>query len=514
MKTNKAAKKVILKVEGYGQIKADPGSKPFTTLRKAGFDPKRFIIGDPEEKATTITYHCTQFTAKGPEAPTADADLPEPPKMKTVYGDIEVAEGKQSDEAEAKAPMYRCPKCDGYFTSASCPKCNWVFGTANEVKDEPLTFEEPLTGARLDTHNLPKEEPFEPLRLEFSRQVFIEAMKVAMDITEKKSIMPILSHVHLKSDAPNGDYTSCTLEATDLQITWVRRIHGKGDAVNRCIPGKLLMNEIKALPDGSNVELTFSRHAVSVNGRCEILTPDAEEFPEIKIEASAERPDAVLIENLSDGLKQVFPAISTDETRYVLTAVLIDPEHGKVVGTDGFRMHLSDIKGPGPRLLVPRDAARLLTKYGNSNTVWLLDERTACFAAAGGVIAARLMDGNFPDYEGVFPKNLKTTITFNSAEFLKLLEGALAVEERVALSLDDGRLGVQSENGVGTYDWKLAAEVKNYVGPKKKFRLAFNGRFLAEALKSYPAMLTTLGAPDGYGACLINEKAIVMPIRE
>jgi DNA polymerase-3 subunit beta len=411
----------------------------------------------------------------------AETDLPEPPTMKTVYGDIE------DGEAEAAVPS---------------------------TQEEPLTFEEPLTGARLDTHNLPKEEPFEPLHLEFSRQVFIEAMKVAMDITEKKSIMPILSHVHLKSDAPNGDYTSCTLEATDLQITWVRRIHGKGDAVNRCVPGKLLMNEIKALPDGANVELTFSRHAVSVNGRCEILTPDAEEFPEIKIDASVEQPDAVLIENLSEGLKQVFPAISTDETRYVLTAVLIDPEHGKVVGTDGFRMHLSDIKGPGPRLLVPRDAVRLLTKYGNSNTVWLLDERTACFAVAGGVIAARLMDGNFPDYEGVFPKNLKTTITFNSAEFLKLLEGALAVEERVVLSLDDGHLCLQSASGVGTYDWKLAAEVKNYVGPKKKFRLVFNGRFLVEALKSYPAMLTTLGAPDGYGACLINEKAIVMPIRD
>jgi DNA polymerase-3 subunit beta len=419
----------------------------------------------------------------------AETDLPEPPKMKTVYGDIEGADDTEHFSHEAEA-------------------------AANSTQEEALTFEEPLTGARLDTHNRPKEEPFEPLHLEFSRQVFIEAMKVAMDITEKRTIMPILSHVHLKSDAPNGEYTSCTLEATDLQITWVRRIHGKGDAVNRCIPGKLLMNEIKALPDGANVELTFSRHAVSVNGRCEILTPDAEEFPEIKIDASAEQPDAVLIENLSDGLKQVFPAISTDETRYVLTAVLIDPENGKVVATDGFRMHLSDIKGPGPRLLVPRDAVKLLTKYGNSNTVWLLDERTACFAVAGGVIATRLMDGNFPDYEGVFPKNLKTTITFNSAEFLKLLEGALAVEERVVLSLDDGHLGLQSENGVGTYDWKLAAEVKNYVGPKKKFRLVFNGKFLVEALKSYPAMLTTLGAPDGYGACLINEKAIVMPIRE
>ena len=472
-------------------------------------------------------------TAKKEISVTKKAAAPAPVVEEKAAPAVETATVEKTDQAPTDAKL--CPKCNGYYPGDTCPNCSaeadlpepptmkTVYGdiedgeaeaAANATQDEPLAFEEPLTGARLDTHNLPKDEPFEPLHLEFSRQVFIEAMKVAMDITEKKSIMPILSHVHLKSDAPNGDYTSCTLEATDLQITWVRRIHGKGDAVNRCIPGKLLMNEIKALPDGSNVELTFSRHAVSVNGRCEILTPDAEEFPEIKIEASAEQPDAVLIENLSEGLKQVFPAISTDETRYVLTAVLIDPEHGKVVGTDGFRMHLSDIKGPGPRLLVPRDAARLLTKYGNSNTVWLLDERTACFAVAGGVIAARLMDGNFPDYEGVFPKNLKTTITFNSAEFLKLLEGALAVEERIVLSLDDDHLGLQSENGVGTYDWKLAAEVKNYVGPKKKFRLVFNGRFLAEALKSYPAMLTTLGAPDGYGACLINEKAIVMPIRE
>jgi DNA polymerase III sliding clamp (beta) subunit (PCNA family) len=43
--------------------------------------------------------------------------------------------------------------------------------------------------------------------------------------------------------------------------------------------------------------------------------------------------------------------------------------------------------------------------------------------------------------------------------------------------------------------------------------MVFNARFLTDAIKSYPLERVTLQAPDGYGACLINEKAIVMPIR-
>jgi DNA polymerase-3 subunit beta len=271
------------------------------------------------------------------------------------------------------------------------------------------------------------------------------------------------------------------------------------------------LKEVRALPDGARVELTFTRNAVSVNGRCNIVTAEGEEFPEIKVDP--ELQDSMPIENLSDGLKRIFPAISTDETRYVLTSALIDSERGKVVGTDGFRMHMSDIKGSGTRLLIPRDAVKLLTKHGTTDSVKVIDEKLVAFSVAGGVIATRLMEGTFPDYENVLPKPT-TTITFNSADFLKLLEGALAVDStRVVLGLDNSNLTLQSENGVGTYDWKLPAEVKNYVGPQKKFRLTFNGAFLVDALKSYPAALATLGAPDGYGACLINEKAIVMPIR-
>jgi DNA polymerase-3 subunit beta len=484
-----AVKKVILKVEGHGQIKADPGSKPFTVLRKAGFNPKLFIIGNPEETANTITYRITKYTAeKGPE-PKAP-DLPEPPKMKTVYGEIE------------GSPKL-CPKCNGYYPGEMCPKCAGEDNGMPSPEEEHLTFTDAPSGSRLDS--FPKEEPFEPLHLDLSRELLIEALKVAMDITEKKSIMPILSHVHLKSSNKTG-FTLCLIEATDLQVSWIRALHCKGDSVDRCIPAKLLMKEVKALPDGARVDLTFSRDSVSVNGRCDIITADGEEFPEIKVDPDL--VDSIPIENLSEGLKRISPAISTDETRYVLTSALIDPENGKVVGTDGFRMHLGDIKGPGPRLLIPRNAVKLLTKHGTTDAVKVIDEKLAVFSVAGGVITTRLMEGNFPNYADVLPKP-KTTITFNSADFLKLLEGALAVDStRVVLGFDNGNLTLQSENGVGTYDWRLPAE-----GPAKKFCLTFNGMFLVDALKSFPAVLATLGAPEGYGACLINEKAIVMPIR-
>ena len=463
-------RKVIVKVLGYGQIKATGGTG-LTALRSAGYDPKAWDIALVKE-----TKHARHYTATP----------------------------KESIEAKPIGPNF-CENCNGYYTGESCPKCVVDVQTREEARDEEsehLIMTDALTGAILTA---PVEEPFEPLHLTLYPNELVPALKIATDITDKRSIMPILSHIHLVA---NG--TTCILVATDLQVSWIKRLQCKGDAVGRCIPAKLLLKEIKALPDGAAVELIFTRDAVSVNGRCEILTADDAEFPEVQTEP--ELADAEAVSNMVDGLKRVSPAISTDETRYVLTSALVDTENGKVVGTDGFRMHLSDIpKGSGIHILIPRNTVMLITKHGAADSVKLLDEKHAGFSVGGGVLTTRLMEGNFPDYANVIPKSVRT-ITFNRADFGKLLEGALAMEEKVVLRFKDDRLTLQTDaGGVGTYDWQIPADLKGQDG---EIRTVFNGRFLLDALNAYPADQVTLQTPDGYGACLFNEKAIVMPIRE
>ena len=102
----------------------------------------------------------------------------------------------------------------------------------------------------------------------------------------------------------------------------------------------MLLAEVKALPEETeSVEWLFKAGTASVNGRCDITTQDADEFPEMNLPAF----EGQAIGNLAEALKAVMPAVSTDETRYALTGVYFDFASSKLVGTDGFRMHTEDI---------------------------------------------------------------------------------------------------------------------------------------------------------------------------
>jgi DNA polymerase-3 subunit beta len=486
MKKKAATKKVILKVEGNGQIKADPGSTPFTVLRKAGFNPKLWVIGDPEEKATTITYRVTE---KGPEP----EGTPEPPKMKTVYGDIE------------GSPSY-CPKCKGYYPGEACPKCASEAVDGPEASSFPPGFQaiDPLTDTILSGEKA-EGDTFEPVPVRLSLKETLAGLQIAVDITDGKGVLPILACI--KIDAKE---TETILSATNLEASWTRALTSTGGPVARCIPARLLLAEIKALPAGTvDLELLFTTHAVSVNGRCDIITQDAEEFPELD-HPSFEGSE---VGNLLEAFKRVIPAVSSDQTRYALTGVFIDFENSKVVGTDGFRMHTEDIT-PGDRsmkpAIVPLRSAKIIAKHGSTNAIRWLDEKRLSLPLGGGVFATRVIEGTYPDWKGIHPV-ASNSVTFGREEFLKIVEGANAiVDDRRVLLMINHELVIRSEGGSGSYNWHIPCDS---VLKTKKLSMVFNARFLTDAIKSYPLERVTLQAPDGYGACLINEKAIVMPIR-
>jgi DNA polymerase-3 subunit beta len=482
MKEKTAVKKVvILKVAGHGQIKADPGSKPAKVLASQGFDPKKWVIGEPEEKATTITYRVTENAAeKGAEVHAPD--LPEPPKMKTVYGDIE------------GSPKL-CPKCNGYYPGETCPKC------AAESETEHIIIVEPLTGARLDTPA--KEEPFEPVLVKLSVKEMLAALRVVVDITDQKGIMPILGSVKIASAS-----TETVISATNLERSWQRTVTSTGGDVVRCVPARVLFAEIKALPaDTVDLELLFKAHTVSVNGRCDIATQDAEEFPELNLPSG----DMFFIGNLVNALKRVMPAVSTDETRYALTGVYFDFKDSKLIGTDGHRLHIEDIELEGHVLepaIVPLASAKIIAKHGSDAVRWV-DERHLCFPLGGGVFSTRVIEGAYPDWKTVVP-NPENVITFNPDEFLKIVEGANVIDnQRIALTVN-GNLSIESEGCAGAYKWQIpcGAVLKSKLSP-----ICFNPKYLTDAIKAFPMDRVTLQAPEGYGACLLNEKAVVMPIR-
>lgn len=472
----KENKKLVLKFdEGFGSYIGEAGWTFAYAMRKAshdlGIDPRAWQEGERTETKRTVTVKVVRKTAEPEDKETGGTpDLPEPPKMKTVYGDIEGEE----------APEVPAPEDDG------------------------LVFEDALTGAVVKGDDKP-----EPVVVTLRRSEIFETLKVCLQTLG--NIAPALSHVRIEAREQE-----CLISATNLETSYCRMIPARPEAqVTALIPALLLSQEIKALPsEATDVELRITSGkgdwGVSVNGRCRIHGMDPEEFPELPTGFS----ETVKIANMKEAMGRVIVAVSKDQTRYALTGLYLDLEGGDAVGCDGFRLHHETIEAqaaPVPEILVPANAIKILLKFKGENEVRFGVPGHVAFSLSGGILTARLMDGNYPAYKDIIPKP-GTLVTFAGSEFLKLIEGATPLSENAIEISVNGDLVIKSSHGLGCYEWKIPCTRE---GGKGRLAYHFNPAFLVDAIKAFPADRITLGLPEGgaYGAVVVNDKAIIMPIR-
>lgn len=480
----KREKRIILKVGDLGTYVGEAGSTFTQAVKSAardlGLDMKHWDVSQIPIKETrgNVTYTVSR---KGQE--------PETVKITMSYGSTVIG----TDEVKMTTPY-------GFDVKKKRTKAK---------KQEPVDLRQKMADAVAALNKFKALPPAKDLILKLHRKELIDALKIVVDVANGR-ISPVLSNAFIKAQG-----TECLIAGTDLERSYYKKIGCLGDPVTVLIPAKLLFDEVKALPaDISLVELTFTDEKVKVNGRCELFTGDPEEFPEFPIDEIAQ-VEPLQVRGLVEALKHVLPAISTDETRYVLMNALVDLKQGKVVATDGFRLHIEDIvSDQDGTALIPLQTVKLLIKHKAMDAVKLAEKHMA-FSVDGGTFLSRRADGNFPDYANVIP-NHGRTVEVGATELLTALEGAQPLADGetskpVCITINSG-LEVTSARDSGAFKWEIPyhLEGKAYPSPVK---FCFNVKFLMDALKSFPADRVTLETGVDYGACLINRKAVVMPIR-
>jgi DNA polymerase-3 subunit beta len=348
--------------------------------------------------------------------------------------------------------------------------------------------------------------------VKFDREAIEDALRVASDFVDKKGRIPVLAHVKLEASKAQKE---CRITATDIETAWTATVPCSGDTITRCIPLETLYKEVKALPsDEDEVNVFFRKDTVSVNQRCEIYTMPADDFPAVPEVGGEELlVDGGLIEKLS----RVVVAASTElDNRMYLASVLLDFGGGHMVGTDGHRMHIEDMKPVegGRRLLIPRRAAALACKHGASSRI-MAGEGHVLFRLREGEMATRLVQGEYPDYLKVVPDN-PVKVQFSGAELLKVLEGALPLTNDNSVKLTiNSRITIEGSSPErGHYRWNIRCEAEGK--GKEKVVVGFKAAYLRDAIRAYTtaenrSVLMEIGEPTG--ACLINRKAVVMPMR-
>ncbi|HVN97840.1 MAG TPA: DNA polymerase III subunit beta [Syntrophorhabdaceae bacterium] len=373
--------------------------------------------------------------------------------------------------------------------------------------DPQVTITEPSTDTLVQA---PPPPTIPESEITVDRNELEAVLKVVADVTGKRGLMPVLAMV--KIDVVDKD--TITMEATDLEVSYQVTIPAEPTVPTAfLVDAGLFIKEVRALDKTiQDVKITVKPSSIEINDRCELSASVTDEFPQIE---PLPPEDALTypLPNLASALTCVLPAVSTDETRYMLTGVFFDIASGRVVATDGFRLHRAHLdKYACPAFTIPRRAAVIFAKY-DAVEITFAGKRVSV-PIAGGTFITRVIEGDFPDADSVWPDvSTYEKVHFKARDFLDLIPGVLPVSNGSQIKMTiNGRIDIEAESESGKYSWHVPADSTLNGGTAV---ININSKFLVDAIKAYQdSEEIDIAFPKSYGALVVNEQALIMPIRQ
>lgn len=304
-----------------------------------------------------------------------------------------------------------------------------------------------------------------------------------------RSAWPILNNVLVKTEDGHLRLTAFDLEL-GMECTVPATIEEEGSLT---VPARLIAEVLSTLPE-ADVQLSVDEQN-TVNVKCEksdytLLGLPPEEFrplPEIPDGRGFEITQAAI----RDIIKHTIFAVSPDESRAILTGVLLILEGSelKLVATDTHRLAIrtstvANASGEA-NCIVPRRAldelSRIIENEDAPVAVSIADSQIK-FIADGVIIVSRLIEGQFPNYDRVIPKECEKKLTIPAEEFLARVRRASIVARenanRLIIKTEGDRLVITAESG----DVGKAYEELEIVKEGEDIEIAFNAKYLIEFL--------------------------------
>ncbi|MEJ2550143.1 MAG: DNA polymerase III subunit beta [Anaerolineales bacterium] len=330
----------------------------------------------------------------------------------------------------------------------------------------------------------------------------------------QRSTLPVLGNVLVAAEDGR-----LRLSATNLEMgitCWIgAKVEEDGSTT---IPARTFVDLVNTFPT-DKVEMELDTRTQTINVRCgvfnnEIKCIDAQEFPPLP-PSDLDDGLELNIEDLREIIRQVIFAASADDARPVLTGVLVEIDGDKMTmaAADGFRLSVrkaqlsSPASGPLKAIIPARalaELARVISEDDEIVTMHLPPNRgQVIFRSTNAELVSQLIEGTFPDFQGIIPTSHTTRSVLPTGAFLKACKAADIFAREAAHS---ARLritpGSELEPGVvevsataaetGSNESIVDATIEG-----EPIEIAFNVRFLAEALNVIEApnvALETTGA--------------------
>jgi len=377
-------------------------------------------------------------------------------------------------------------------------------------------------------HYLFKEEKT-MIVLKATQAQVLEVLQSVAGIVERRHTLPILANVLLRKTPEGIEFTASDLE---IQVRTQADLGGDSASFNTTVGARKLIDILRALPADQMVTLSAAQNKLTLQGgksRFVLQTLPSDDFPLVNQSVDFGPTFSVPQKTLRSLINQVHFAMAVHDIRYYLNGILFIAEGSQLtlVATDGSRLALaqSALASEVPNrqeVILPRKTVLELQRL-------LKDEDTAIdmrfannqarFAFSGMEFVTKLVEGKFPDYNRVIPKNRKNTVVLGRAALLACLQrAAILTSEKfkgVRVNLEPGSLRITASNAEQE-EAKEELEV-DYNGDP--IEIGFNVTYLIDVLSNVPQDMVRMELEDGTASTLFTVpeqagfKYVVMPMR-
>ena len=362
------------------------------------------------------------------------------------------------------------------------------------------------------------------MKLSCSKDELVAKLAIVARGVSTRTAVQILAGILLRAEDGRLDLAATDMELS-LRTSLEAQVEGDGAAV---VPGRLLVDIARLLPEGEvSVEHRAEEGVLRVDcgtASYRLNTYSVEDFPRLpEVEPTALH--AIDRDALLDTVARVSRSSSRDESRPVLTGILVRFEAGKLVmaATDSYRLSVKEtvLEATAPDLeaIVPARALGELGRIAQSGDEIQVGvhENQVIFGADGVWLTTRRIDGQFPNYKQLLPEAFEHEVVLPRDELLAVVRRVAVMAQRnspLRLRFAEGELAVSAQ----TQDIGEARETLPAAYNADTLEMGFNADFFRDGVESMAAGDITLKLISPLRPAVMNggeddPTYLVMPIR-
>jgi DNA polymerase-3 subunit beta len=372
------------------------------------------------------------------------------------------------------------------------------------------------------------------MKFTIDRADILRALNHVHSVVEKRNTIPILANVMLRAEKD-----SLALTTTDMDLEIVESVAAKASATGATtVPAHTLYDIVRKLPEGCSVEISSASGDTTLQVKSGKSTfrlgcLSMEDFPKMGSSEKFSYSFSIPAADLRLLVDRTRFAISNEETRYYLNGIYLHAAENdgvavlRAVATDGHRLARFEMPLPEgakdmPGVIIPRKAIneirKLIDEAGDTIEIGLSDNKLK-FSFDHITLTTKLIDGTFPDYDRVIPKNNDKVLEVNPSVFASAVDrvSTISSEKSRAVKLTlGGKTMTLSANAADSGSASEEIEIHFNAGPME---IGFNSAYLMDVAKQIEGEGCRISLSDPASPTIIQDVSdtsslyVLMPMR-